>query len=134
MAAPQPGTPPSEKAQRLRLRFARGEEASAIGHLDLSRIWTAAFQAAGAVISYSQGNRPHPRLTFAAGLPLGVVSDAELLDVVLARRADPAGLVPELERHLPPGLSPSVLMRPCSRTSNAIALARRVDVVLRLML
>ncbi len=106
MPAQQPGTPLSEKAQRLRLRFARGKEAAAIGHLDLSRIWTEAFQAAGATVSYSQGNRPHPRLTLAAGLPVGVISDAELLDVVLARRVDPADILPELERHLPPGLSP----------------------------
>ena len=101
----QSGAPErSEKAQRLRLRFARGPEAAEIGHLDLSRIWTEAFQAAGAAVSYSQGNRPHPRLTLAAGLPMGVTSEAELLDVVLARRMDPDDMVTNVQPHLPPGL------------------------------
>ncbi len=94
----------SEKAQRLRLRFARGPEAAEIGHLDLSRIWTEAFEHAGAAVSYSQGNRPHPRLTLAAGLPMGVTSEAELLDVVLARRMDPDDVVANLQPHLPLGL------------------------------
>ena len=94
----------SEKAQRLRLRFARGKEAGQIGHLDLSRIWAEAFEHAGADVSYSQGNRPHPRLTLAAGLPMGVTSEAELLDVVLARRMDPDDMVANVQPHLPPGL------------------------------
>ena len=101
----QPGVPErSEKAQRLRLRFARGIEAGQIGHLDLSRIWTEALEHAGAAVSYSQGNRPHPRLTLAAGLPMGVTSEAELLDVVLALRLDPDDLVANVQPHLPPGL------------------------------
>ena len=33
----------SEKAQRLRIRFARGPEAATIGHLDLARTWERAF-------------------------------------------------------------------------------------------
>ena len=94
----------SEKAQRLRLRVARGKEAGQIGHLDLTRIWTEAFEHAGVAVSYSQGNRPHPRLTLAAGLPMGVTSEAELLDVVLARRMDPDDMVANVQPHLPPGL------------------------------
>ncbi len=105
MTGVQSGAPErSEKAQRLRLRFARGIEAGQIGHLDLSRIWTEAFEHAGAAVSYSQGNRPHPRLTLAAGLPMGVTSEAELLDVVLARRMDPDDVVANVQPHLPPGL------------------------------
>ena len=94
----------SEKAQRLRLRFARGPEATGIGHLDLSRCWERAFQEAGFSVSYSQSNRPQPRFTIAAGLPQGVTSDGELLDVILARRRQPAELAERLSSHLPPGL------------------------------
>lgn len=94
----------SEKAQRLRLRFARGPEAAAIGHLDLARIWVRAFQEAGGAVSYSQSNRPQPRLTLAAGLPMGVTSEGELLDVILAQRLNPAEVAQRLRPHLPPGL------------------------------
>jgi radical SAM-linked protein len=104
---PQNGTPPrSEKAQRLRLRFACSPEAAEIGHLDLARTWERAFREAGIAVSYSQGNRPHPRLTIAAGLPMGVTSEGELLDIILAQRVQPAELVERVRAHLPPGLTP----------------------------
>ena len=104
---PQDGMPPrTEKAQRLRLRFARGPEAGGIGHLDLSRTWERALREAGIAVSYSRGNRPHPRLTIAAGLPVGVTSEGELLDIILAQRVQPAELVERVRAHLPPGLTP----------------------------
>ena len=107
--AAQPGLPAealpdATKAQRLRLRFARGPEAADIGHLDLARVWERAFQEAGIALSYSQGSRRQPRLTIAAGLPRGVTSEGELLDAVLAQRVDPGQVVERLRPHLPPGL------------------------------
>ena len=96
----------SEKAQRLRLRFARGPEAADVGHLDLARIWERAFQDAGVAVSYSRGNRPKPRLTLAAGLPMGVTSEGELLDVVLAQPLLPAEVAERVRPHLAPGLEP----------------------------
>jgi len=94
----------SEKAQRIRVRFARSAEATAIGHLDVSRRWEAAFSGAGIVLSYSQGNRPTPRITLAAGLAAGVTSEGELLDVILAELTDPARLIERVRPHLPPGV------------------------------
>ena len=105
-ASEQPPKPAdSTKAQRLRLRFARGPEAAGIGHLDLARHWERAFHAAGIPVSYSQGKRPQPRLTIAAGLPSGATSDGELLDIVLARLVMPGDLVARVRPHLPPGLA-----------------------------
>jgi radical SAM-linked protein len=95
----------AEKAQRVRLRFARGVEATAIGHLDVARRWEDAFRRAGIALSYSQGNRPTPRITIAAGLPSGVTSEGELLDVVLAELTDPARLDERLQPFLPAGLT-----------------------------
>ncbi len=94
----------SEKAQRLRLRFARGPEAGKSGHLDLARIWERALADADIAVSCSQGSRPRARLTIAAGLPVGVTSDGELLDVVLAQRLDPEGVAERVRPLLPPGL------------------------------
>ena len=94
----------STKAQRVRLRFARGPEAANIGHLDLARHWEQAFEQAGIPISYSQSKRPRPRLTIAAGLPAGATSDGELLDVILARLVQPGSILAKIQLHLPPGL------------------------------
>ena len=96
---------PSDKVQRLRLRFARGREATSIGHLDLTRVWERAIREAGLRVSYSQGSRPQARLTLAAGLPLGVTSEAELLDVVLAARVDTAKVIARIDPQLPAGLT-----------------------------
>jgi radical SAM-linked protein len=93
----------SEKAQRLRIRFERGAAAGNIGQLDLSRVWEAAFEAAGIPVSRSQGKRAHPRLAFAAGLPSGVTSEAELLDVILPRPVDPGCVQRHVQEHLPAG-------------------------------
>ena len=103
---PEASGPPSwEQAQRLRLRFARGPEAATIGHLDLARTWERALRQAGVAVSYSQSTRPQPRLTIAAGLPMGVTSEGELLDVILAQRLRPAEVVERVSPHLPPGLA-----------------------------
>ena len=103
LSAPLERSP--EKAQRLRLRFARGAEAAEVGHLDLTRAWEHAFEAAGMRVSYAGANRRQPRITIAAGLPQGVTSDGELLDVVLAVPVEPRGVPERLAPHLPPGLA-----------------------------
>ena len=106
MNGPQPAEAPrSEKAQRVRLRFARGPEALSIGQLDLARAWERAFREAGLPVSHSQGNRQQARITIGAGLAAGVTSDGELLDVVLAEHVRPGDLVERVAPHLPPGLS-----------------------------
>jgi radical SAM-linked protein len=94
----------SEKAQRLRIRFERGAAAGNVGHLDLSRVWEAAFEAAGLPVSRSKGKRAHARLAFAAGLPSGVTSGAELLDVFLSRPVDPGCVQRRVQPHLPTGI------------------------------
>lgn len=94
----------STKAQRIRLRFARGPEAADIGHLDLARHWERAFDEASIPVSYSQSKRPRPRLTIAAGLPSGATSEGELLDIVLARIVQPASILAKILPHLPAGL------------------------------
>ena len=95
----------SEKAQRLRVRFARGPEAERVGHLDLAREWEQAFLKAGIAPSYSEGNKPRPRITIAAGLPSGATSDGELVDAILARHMRADEVVERVQPYLAPGLT-----------------------------
>jgi radical SAM-linked protein len=92
------------KAQRLRVRFSRDAAASAVGHLDLSRLWERALAGAGIAVSYSESAKRQPRITVAAGLPHGATSDGELLDVVLAALIDPASFVARVQPCLPDGI------------------------------
>jgi radical SAM-linked protein len=100
-------TPPDRgrKAQRLRVRFARGPQAAQIGHLDFARRWEGAFCDAGVPVTYSQGNRRQPRITIAAGLPAGATSEGELLDVIVAERLEPAAFAARVQPCLPDGLT-----------------------------
>jgi radical SAM-linked protein len=87
--------------QRLRIRFSRGEEVKYISHLDLMRLWQRALQRAGIPLAYSEGFNPHPRLSLAAPLALGVTSEAELMDVYLAKWSSPHVFMAAVGRQLP---------------------------------
>lgn len=79
--------------QRLRLRFGRGEEVKFISHLDIVRVWERAFRRAKIPLAYSQGFSPHPRISLAAPLAVGVTSEAELMDAWLSRWMPPQSLM-----------------------------------------
>ncbi len=90
--------------QRLRIKFSRGEEIKFISHLDIVRLWQRAFNRAGIEIAYSTGFSPHPRISLAAPLPLGVTSEAELMDIVITKGVAPQFFVSALNQQLPQGL------------------------------
>ncbi|HTY81557.1 MAG TPA: TIGR03936 family radical SAM-associated protein [Dehalococcoidales bacterium] len=90
--------------QRLRIRFTRGEEIKYISHLDLLRLWQRALARAGIAIAYSEGFSPHPRMSLAAPLALGVTGESELLDIYLAKWSSPHTFTAAMERQLPIGL------------------------------
>ena len=89
---------------RLRVRFCRGEEVKFISHLDIMRLWQRALNRAGVPLAYSEGFNPHPRMSLAAPLALGVTSEAELMDIVLAKWASPHSFTAAVSRQLPPGI------------------------------
>lgn len=91
--------------QRLRIRFGRGEEIQYISHLDIMRLWERALRRTGIPLAYSEGFNPHPRLSLAAPLPLAVTSEAELMDVFVARAVSPHWFTDVVSQQLPPGIS-----------------------------
>lgn len=90
--------------QRLRLKFSRGEEMKYISHLDLMRCWQRALRRAEIPLAYSEGFSPHPRISLAAPLPIGVTSEAELMDITLQKAVSPYFLIQTLRKQLPPGI------------------------------
>jgi radical SAM-linked protein len=89
--------------QRLRVKFSRGEEVKFISHLDIMRFWERGFRRARIPLAYSEGFSPHPRISLAAPLPVGVTSDAELMDIVLTGWMSPQGFAASVTRQLTPG-------------------------------
>jgi radical SAM-linked protein len=90
---------------RLRLKFSRGEKLKFLSHLDLMRLWERALRRAGIPPAYSEGFSPHPRISLAAPLPVGVTSQAEIMDVFLDRPLAPSLFIQKVTPQLPDGIS-----------------------------
>ncbi len=89
---------------RLRVKFSREEELKYISHLDIMRLWQRAFHRAGVSLAYSEGFSPHPRISLAVPLPIGVTSEAELMDAFCTRFISPHLFTASVNRQLPRGI------------------------------
>jgi radical SAM-linked protein len=90
--------------QRLRLKFSRGDKLKYLSHLDLMRLWERAFRRAGLKIAYSEGFSPHPRISLAAPLVVGITGSAELMDVFLVKPASTQEFLQSVRPQLPDGI------------------------------
>jgi radical SAM-linked protein len=73
-------------------------------HRDFSRAFERALVRARVPMAYSSGFTPHPRISYAGAAPTGAASEAEYLEIGLAREVDPVVLHRELDASLPEGL------------------------------
>lgn len=90
--------------QRLRIKFSREPEVKFISHLDIIRLWQRALTRADIPLAYSEGFNPHPRISLALPLSLGVTSEAELMDLFLSRVVAPHYFTTALGQQLPSGI------------------------------
>lgn len=93
------------RAQRLRLTYARGEEAKELSHLETMRALEQAVRGAGLALAYSEGRRRTPQISIAAPLPQGVTSSCELADVYLSERVEPGRFLDVVAAAMPAGLT-----------------------------
>lgn len=87
-----------------RMKFEKGEEVRYISHLDLQRTFQRALRRAQIDIAYSQGFNPHPKISFAIALPVGMTSEGEYVDVELNHPTSTKKLMDQLNTSLPEGL------------------------------
>ena len=89
---------------RLRVRFCRGEELKFISHLDVIRLCVRALLRAGIPLEYTEGFSPHPRISLAVPLSVGVTAENELMDVAITKVVSPHWFMDTVNRQLPEGL------------------------------
>jgi radical SAM-linked protein len=89
--------------QRLRLRFGRTEELRYISHTDVIRAWERSFRRVSIPLAYSQGFTPHPQISIAAPLAVGMTSDVELMDIRLTTWMPPQSFTMKLAGQIPRG-------------------------------
>ncbi len=99
--------PPEQQAppvQRLRIRYAKRGRLRFTSHRDFSRAFERAVFRARIPMAYSSGFNPHPRISYAGAAPTGSASEAEYLEIALAKVLVPAEVHAELDEALPDGL------------------------------
>ena len=95
----------TEVVGRVRLTYAVAGPLSYVSVLDMGRLWERILRRAGVPLAYTQGYHPHPRIYFAAPLPVGYTSECELIDVLLSEPMSPGDLLRALTRQVPAGLT-----------------------------
>lgn len=90
--------------QRLDIRYAKRGRARFTSHRDFSRAFERALRRAHVPMAYSSGFNPHPRISYANASPTGAATEAEYLEIGLARRVDPTDLAGRLTDALPDGM------------------------------
>ncbi|MDP7259777.1 MAG: TIGR03936 family radical SAM-associated protein, partial [Anaerolineales bacterium] len=90
--------------QRLRITFAKRGAARFIGNLDLHRTWERTLRRANAPLAYSQGFHPTPKLQLASALPLGINSEAEVVDIWLREPVRLNDMLAAVAAAAPPGI------------------------------
>ncbi len=83
--------------------FYKNEKVKYVSHLDIVRMIGRAMRRADLKIKHSQGFNPHPLLSFAHPLGVGISSIGELMEIELENEVSPKELGEKLDGVLPDG-------------------------------
>jgi radical SAM-linked protein len=98
------GPPPPPTVQKLRIRYAKRGRLRFASHRDLARALERALRRAQIPMAFSAGFTPHPKISYLGAAPTGAASEAEYLEIGLAREVDVEQLRAALDAALPAGL------------------------------
>ncbi|TKJ31724.1 TIGR03936 family radical SAM-associated protein [Blastococcus sp. CCUG 61487] len=101
MARQPSGPPPPPTVQKLRLRYAKRGRLRFASHRDLARTLERALRRAQVPMAFSAGFSPHPKISYIGAAPTGAASEAEYVEIGLARRCDPEAVRAALDAALP---------------------------------
>jgi len=96
--------PEPELLPKLRLTLTKTGRAASLSHLEYMTLIHRAVRRADLPVKYSAGFHPAPRISFGDALPLGVTSDAELIDLELTSPCEPKEALERLSQELPEGV------------------------------
>ncbi len=90
--------------QHLLVRYAKRGKMRFASQLDVARAFERGVRRAGLPIAYSVGFTPHPKISYAGGVPTGVASEAEYLSLTLTSPAEADTVRERLNAALPDGI------------------------------
>ena len=89
---------------KIRIQFAKYGNMVFIGHLDVMRYFQKALRRASVDLAYTQGYSPHPVLSFAAPLGVGITSCGEYADLEVYSTESSEAMVKRLNAVMVPGI------------------------------
>lgn len=89
----------------LRIQYVKKDNMKFLSHLEMVRFMERAFRRMELPLKFSQGFNPHPKISFAAPLAVGVSSEAEIVEVELTEAIDPQAFIKAHSDNVPSGLS-----------------------------
>ncbi len=90
-----------DEPRRHRITFGTSRSLAYVSVLELGMIWERSLRRGRVPLKYSQGYNPRPRMHFAAPLPVGCGSKADLLDVELNEGRSCDAIARALEGNMP---------------------------------
>lgn len=100
---------PDESIMHIRLQYSKTAALRYSSTLDMQLVWERTFRRAQLPLDYSHGFHPQPRIQQALPLPLGFLSDDEIMDVWLSIELESIAILSTLQKAAPPGIDISKL-------------------------
>ena len=111
------------------MRFEKFGTIRYIGHLDIMRYFHKALQRAHVDVSFSTGFHPHPIMSFASPLGVGLTSSGEYMDVEIGSCSTGAEMMDAINAQMVPGMKVTGirLLPDEGRKNNAMATVGQAD-------
>ncbi|MBM7854519.1 radical SAM-linked protein [Desulfohalotomaculum tongense] len=110
---------------KYKIMFAKTGMSRFISHLDLSRLFERAFRRAGLPMAFSKGFNPHPKMSIAAPLAVGIAGERELLEIELTEEINSGEIARRLNEKLPEGVKVLAVQRAGEQKKSLMALVER---------
>lgn len=85
------------------LKYSKGEEVKYISHLDFVRTFARAVRRSGLAMTYSQGFNPHPVMSVASPMSVGVTGEGEYLRIGFDKDYSEKEIIERLNSAMPKG-------------------------------
>ncbi len=103
--------------RNLRLFFNKTDRIKYVSHLDLNRCLLRAIRRSSIPVWYTEGFNPHPYISFAMPLPLGVESVNDIMDMRIDGEMENSEIISRLNECLPTGLLITAAYEPVLKAS-----------------
>lgn len=112
---------------KIRIKFRKYGVMKFVGHLDLMRFFQKAIRRSGIAICYSEGFSPHPVMSFAAPLGVGLTSDGEYLDIEVHSSKSSQESIADLNKEMVEGIEITGYVRLDDRAKPAMSQVSAAD-------